>query len=67
MASASAPPSAAAPSAFAALKGTYKGVLKISLMLAATYLVAQSLSSYLPAADYRSLFGFSNRIAVWVI
>jgi cytochrome d ubiquinol oxidase subunit I len=67
LATASARPSAAAPSAFAALKGTYKGVLKISLMLAATYLVAQGLSSYLPAADYRSLFGFSNRIAVWIV
>ncbi|MDP2810115.1 MAG: c-type cytochrome [Rhodocyclaceae bacterium] len=53
--------------AFHALKGTYKGVLKISLMLAATYLVAQGLSAYLPAADYRSLFGFSNRTAVWII
>lgn len=54
-------------SAFQALKGTYKGVVKISLMLAATYLVAQGLSSFLPAADYRSLFGFSNRTAVWVV
>jgi cytochrome bd-type quinol oxidase subunit 1 len=54
-------------SAFQALKGTYKGVVKISLMLAATYLVAQGLSTFLPAADYRSLFGFSNRTAVWVV
>lgn len=54
-------------SAFQALKGTYKGVVKISLMLAATYLVAQGLTSILPAADYRSLFGFSNRTAVWVV
>ncbi|OGT91845.1 MAG: hypothetical protein A2514_06255 [Gammaproteobacteria bacterium RIFOXYD12_FULL_61_37] len=50
-----------------ALKGTYKGVVKISLMLAATYLVAQGLSHYLPAADYRQFFGFSNRIAVWIV
>lgn len=55
------------PSAYAALKGTYKGVLKISLMLAATYLIAQGLGSMLPAADYRSLFGFSNRTAVWIV
>ena len=67
MPTASAAPSAAVPSASSALKGTYKGVLKISLMLAATYLAAQGLSSWLPAADYRSLFGFSNRIAVWII
>jgi cytochrome bd-type quinol oxidase subunit 1 len=53
--------------AFQALKGTYKGVVKISLMLAATYVVAQALSAFLPAADYRSLFGFSNRTAVWVV
>lgn len=56
-----------APSAFAALKGTYKGVVKISLMLAATYLVAQSLSSWLPAADYRQFFGLSNRTTVWIV
>ena len=54
-------------SVFQALKGTYAGVAKVSLMLAATYLVAQGLISFLPAADYRLLFGFSNRTAVWVI
>ena len=59
--------SSVTPSARLALRGTYKGVMKISLMLAATYLIAQGLTSYLPAADYRSLFGFSNRTAVWVI
>lgn len=52
---------------YAALKGTYKGVVKISLMLVVTYLVAQGLSSYLPAADYRQFFGLSNRTTVWII
>ena len=52
--------------AYVALKGTYKGILKISLLLLATYLIAQGLNSFLPAADYRSLFGFSNRTAVWI-
>ncbi len=55
------------PSAHQALKGTWMGVVKISAMLAATYLVAMALSAWLPAADYRSLFGFSNRTAVWVV
>ncbi|MBI5718750.1 MAG: cytochrome ubiquinol oxidase subunit I [Burkholderiales bacterium] len=59
--------SATTPSAHRALTGTYKGVLKISVMLAATYLVAMALTAWLPAADYRSLFGFSNRTAVWVV
>ena len=49
------------------LAGTYKGVLKISLLLVATYLIAQGLSSILPAADYRSLPGLGNRTAVWVV
>jgi cytochrome bd-type quinol oxidase subunit 1 len=58
---------ASPPSVLGPLKATYKGVAKTSLLLAATYLVAQALSSWLPAADYRSLFGFSNRTAVWVV
>lgn len=53
--------------AHSALKGTYKGIVKISLMLAVTYLIANALSSWLPAADYRNFFGFSNRTTVWVI
>lgn len=52
---------------FAALRGTYQGVVKISLMLVATYVVAQALSSWLPAADYRSFFGLSNRTTVWIV
>jgi len=56
----------AAP-AFWALSQTYKGVLKVSLLLAATYVVAQVLSGFLPAADYRNLLGLSNRTAVWVV
>ena len=56
-----------APSAVQALKGTYKGVFKISVMLVAAYLVAQWLSSILPAADYRSLPLLGNRTAVWII
>lgn len=55
------------PSAQQAIRGTWLGVLKISVLLAATYLVAQALGAWLPAADYRSLFGFSNRTAVWVV
>lgn len=53
--------------AFHALLGTYKGVVKISLMLVATYLVAQLLTSILPAADYRSLPVVGNRTAVWIV
>ncbi|MDP1904738.1 MAG: cytochrome ubiquinol oxidase subunit I [Pseudomonadota bacterium] len=53
--------------AYAALKATWKGVVKISLMLAVTYLVANWFISSLPAADYRSLFGFSNRSAIWIV
>jgi cytochrome d ubiquinol oxidase subunit I len=56
-----------APPAFQALKGTYKGVLKVSLMLAATYLAAQALASWLPAADYRALSVVGNRVAVWIV
>lgn len=58
---------AASGSAFQALKSTYQGVLKISLLLAATYLVAAAASAWLPAADYRSFFGLPNRSAVWVV
>jgi cytochrome bd-type quinol oxidase subunit 1 len=50
-----------------ALKGTWLGVVKVSAMLVATYVVATLLSAWLPAADYRSLLGFSNRTAVWVV
>jgi len=53
--------------AYTALKATWKGVVKISLMLAATYLVANWFISSLPAADYRSLFGLSNRNAIWIV
>jgi cytochrome bd-type quinol oxidase subunit 1 len=53
--------------AVAALSGTWKGVLKISLLLAATYIVAQWLGSVLPAADYRALPVFGNRVAVWIV
>jgi cytochrome bd-type quinol oxidase subunit 1 len=52
--------------AFEALKDTYKGVLKISLLLALTYLIAHGLSSVLPAADYRALPVLGNRVAVWI-
>ncbi|MBI3372197.1 MAG: cytochrome ubiquinol oxidase subunit I [Betaproteobacteria bacterium] len=52
--------------AFEALKDTYKGVLKISLLLALTYLIAHGLSSVLPAADYRALPVMGNRVAVWI-
>ena len=55
------------PSPSVAIRGTAKGVVKISLMLAATYALAWGLSTWLPAADYRSLFGFSNRTAVWIV
>ena len=53
--------------AFKALFGTYKGVIKISLMLAITYGIASGLPAILPAADYRNLLGLSNRTAVWVV
>ncbi len=56
----------AAP-AVRALSQTCKGVLKVSLLLVATYVVAQALSGYLPASGYRNLMGFSNRTAVWVV
>lgn len=58
-------PGAARP-AFKALKDTYQGVLKISLLLALTYLIAHGLSSVLPAADYRALPLLGNRVAVWI-
>jgi len=58
---------AIATSAFQALKGTYKGVVKISVLLVLTYLIAQGLNSFLPAADYRSALGLPNRVAVWVV
>lgn len=54
-------------SATMVLKGTYKGVLKISLLLVATYLVAHALASFLPAADYRALPFLGNRVAVWIV
>ncbi|HET8577356.1 MAG TPA: c-type cytochrome [Methylomirabilota bacterium] len=41
-------------------------MLKISLLLTAAYLIAQGLSSILPAADYRSLPLLGNRSAVWI-
>jgi cytochrome bd-type quinol oxidase subunit 1 len=50
-----------------AVLGTYKGVLKVSLLLAGTYLIAQWLATALPAADYRALPGLGNRTAVWVV
>lgn len=53
--------------AVVALKGTWKGVLKISLLLVATYVVAQVLISMLPAADYRALPVLGNRVAVWIV
>lgn len=53
--------------AVGAVLGTYKGVLKVSLLLAATYLIAQWLASTLPAADYRALPGLGNRTAVWIV
>ncbi|MGQ0710429.1 MAG: cytochrome ubiquinol oxidase subunit I [Rhodoferax sp.] len=56
-----------AASAHAALKGTYKGVLKISLVLVVTYLIAQATSSFLPPADYRYLPAIGNRTAVWIV
>ena len=49
------------------LKGTYKGVLKISLMLAATYVIAYALSSLLSPADYRAVPIAGSRVAVWII
>ena len=55
------------PQALAALKGTYKGVVKVSLLMAATYLLAQVLSSFLAPADYRSLPVAGNRVAVWIV
>ncbi len=55
------------PSAVTVLRGTYAGVLKISLLLAATYILAQALTSYLPAADYRALPLLGNRVAVWIV
>jgi cytochrome bd-type quinol oxidase subunit 1 len=54
-------------SAVAALKGTYKGVLKVSLLLVASYLAADWLAAALPAADYRALPVFGNRVAVWIV
>lgn len=57
----------AAPTALVALNGTYKGVLKISVLLAVTYLVANGLASVLPAADYRALPVLGNRVAVWIV
>lgn len=50
-----------------ALKGTWKGVLKISLLLAGTYLVAHWLASVRPAADYRALPLAGNHVAVRIV
>jgi cytochrome bd ubiquinol oxidase subunit I len=50
-----------------ALRGTFKGILKVSLLLAATYLVAHWLSTALPAADYRALPLLGNRTALWIV
>jgi len=60
-------PSSSPRPALAALKGTYAGVLKISLLLVTTYVVAQALTSLLPAADYRALPVLGNRVAVWIV
>jgi cytochrome bd-type quinol oxidase subunit 1 len=49
-----------------AFKGAYRGVLKVSVLLAATYGVIYALIAFLPAADYRSLPVAGNRVAVWV-
>ncbi|KAB2851030.1 MAG: hypothetical protein F9K44_02975 [Hyphomicrobiaceae bacterium] len=57
----------AGATALYALRGTYKGVVKISLLLAATYVVAHALSHYLEPADYRSIPLGGNRIAVWIV
>jgi cytochrome bd-type quinol oxidase subunit 1 len=54
-------------SAVVALKGTYKGVLKVSALLVATYFVADWLTAALPAADYRALPVLGNRVAVWIV
>ncbi len=59
-------PSSSTSIAFA-LRGTWRGVLKVSLLLVATYLVAQWLTSVLPAADYRALPVLGNRVAVWIV
>ena len=59
-------PSPHSPTLFA-LREAYRGVLKTSLLLVATYLVAQGLSSLLPVADYRALPWLGNRPAVWVV
>ncbi|MBM3356461.1 MAG: hypothetical protein FJY54_01885 [Betaproteobacteria bacterium] len=50
-----------------ALKGTWKGILKISVLLVATYLAAQGLASVLNPADYRALPVLGNRTAVWIV
>ncbi|MGQ0685480.1 cytochrome ubiquinol oxidase subunit I [Bradyrhizobium sp.] len=55
------------PSAASALLGTFKGLLKISLLLVATYLVAAIVTSLLPGADYRALPALGNRVAVWIV
>lgn len=49
-----------------AFKGTYKGVFKVSVLLAATYIVVWALTSLLPAAEYRALPMAGNRIVVWI-
>lgn len=59
-------PASAPPITRQALKGTWKGVIKVSVMLAVTYLVVSGLVSALPAADYRELPLFGNRVAIWI-
>lgn len=48
-------------------KGVVKGVLKISLILAAIYAVAWFINHKIPTADYRDFPFLSNRVAVWGI
>jgi cytochrome bd-type quinol oxidase subunit 1 len=51
---------------YRALRSTYGGILKISLLLALTYAIASWLAGALPAADYRALPLLGNRTAVWI-
>ncbi|MBI1906253.1 MAG: cytochrome ubiquinol oxidase subunit I [Rhodocyclales bacterium] len=59
-------PSSSPPVTPYALKGVYKGILKVSVMLALTYALISGLASILPAADYRELPLLGNRVAVWI-
>lgn len=49
-----------------ALKGTWECVVKVSVLLAVTYVVASRLVSALPATGYRELPIFGNRVAIWI-